>query len=678
MTASVTSNCVGCPARRDYIGAMIVELGHFALILATVTAVVQATIPLIGAQKRWPGWMAVAEPAAGLQFLFTAFSFAALTYAFVTSDFSVELVVSNSHTLKPMLYKVSGVWGNHEGSMLLWVLILTIFGAFLAWFGSNLPATLRARALAIQSSVAVAFFAFILLTSNPFLRMDVAPFDGGDLNPLLQDVGLALHPPFLYLGYVGLSMAFSFAVAALLEGRVDAAWGRWVRPWTLAAWVFLTIGIALGSWWAYYELGWGGFWFWDPVENASFMPWLLAAALLHSAIVVEKREALKSWTILLAIMAFSFSLIGTFIVRSGVITSVHAFANDPERGVFILAILVVFTGGGLTLFAARAGAMEAKGVFGMVSRESALVLNNILLAVSCFVVFIGTIWPLVSELAFDRKLSVGPPFFNMAFTPFMVVLGAFLPIGAMLPWKRAKLGKALQPLIPALVLALAIAGLTWAIQSERSLLGPIGLFLGTWLVAGAIVDLMSRTGRGDFNARLGRLTRLPRADWGKAVAHAGFGVTILGIAGLTAWEQEDIRVAQIGEPYQVGAFEITLENVREVEGPNFLSTTGDIRVRKNGREIAMLHPEKRIYPIAGMPTTEAAIDYRVLRDVYLALGDAQPGGAYTVRTYIKPLTNWIWFGSFLMALGGCLSLSDRRYRVAAGAKKAPAGGVPAE
>ena len=375
---------------------MIVELGHFALILAALVAVVQAIVPMVGAQKRWGGWMAIGDSAATLQFVLTGFSFAALTYAFVVSDFSVRLVYANSHTLKPMIYKVSGVWGNHEGSMLLWVLILTLFGACLAWFGGNLPPTLKARALAVQSAIAVAFFAFILFTSNPFLRLDLVPFNGQDLNPLLQDVGLALHPPFLYLGYVGLSMAFSFAVAALIEGRVDAAWARWVRPWTLAAWVFLTIGIALGSWWAYYELGWGGFWFWDPVENASFMPWLLAAALLHSAIVVEKRESLKAWTILLAILAFGFSLIGTFIVRSGVLTSVHAFANDPERGVFILIILGVFLGGALTLFAARAAVLEAKGVFGMVSRESMLVVNNILLAVSCFVVFIGTIWPLVA------------------------------------------------------------------------------------------------------------------------------------------------------------------------------------------------------------------------------------------------------------------------------------------
>ncbi|MGR3713765.1 MAG: heme lyase CcmF/NrfE family subunit [Shimia sp.] len=656
---------------------MIVELGHFALILAAVTALVQAVVPLIGAQMRWPAWMAVAEPAAGLQFLFTAFSFAALTYAFVTSDFSVGLVVSNSHTLKPMLYKISGVWGNHEGSMLLWVLILTLFGACLAWFGHNVPPSIRARALAVQAAVAVAFFAFILFTSNPFERILVPPFDGQDLNPLLQDVGLALHPPFLYLGYVGLSMAFSFAIAALIEGRVDAAWGRWVRPWTLAAWICLTIGIALGSWWAYYELGWGGFWFWDPVENASFMPWLLAGALLHSAIVVEKRESLKSWTVLLAIMAFGFSLIGTFLVRSGVITSVHAFANDPERGVFILAILAFFMGGGLTLFAARAREMEAKGVFGMVSRESALVLNNILLAVSCFVVFVGTIWPLVSEMAFDRKLSVGAPFFNMAFTPFMVVLGLALPVGAMLSWKRAKLGKAIKPLVPAFVLALALAGLVWAMQSGRSLLGPAGLFLGTWLVSGAIIDIWSRTGRGAVSARFGRLRRLPGADWGKATAHAGLGITMFGVAGLMAWEQEDIRVAYEGEPYGLGAYEFTLLDVRDERGPNYFTTIADVQVTKDGRDVALLQPEKRMYPVAGMPTTEAAIDYRILRDVYIALGDEQADGGVTIRTYIKPLTNWIWMGSLLMALGGCFSIFDRRYRVAAGARKTPQG-VPAE
>ncbi|MBN8186545.1 heme lyase CcmF/NrfE family subunit [Salipiger thiooxidans] len=655
---------------------MITELGHFALILAFLVACVQAVVPIVGAQKRWPGWMAVAEPAATAQFLLVLLSFAALTHAFVTSDFSLRLVVMNSHSAKPMLYKISGVWGNHEGSMLLWVLILALFGAMAAWFGGNLPPSLRARVLGIQAMVGVAFYAFILFTSNPFLRLAVPPFDGQDLNPLLQDPGLAFHPPFLYLGYVGLSICFSFAAAALIEGRVDAAWGRWVRPWTLLSWVFLTIGIALGSWWAYYELGWGGFWFWDPVENASFMPWLLAAALLHSAIVVEKREALKSWTILLAILAFSFSLIGTFIVRSGVLTSVHAFATDPERGVFILAILVIFTGGSLTLYAARAGVMQAKGVFGVVSRESALVANNILLAVACFVVFVGTLWPLVAEMLFQRKLSVGAPFFNMAFTPFMVLLGLLLPIGSMLSWKRGKLGRIFRQLVPAMLLALAVAGLFWTIQTGRSLMGPIGLALGTWLVAGSVTDILSRIGQSrDYR----RLLRLPRADWGKAVAHAGLGVCMAGIAGLMAWQQEDIRVAQLGEPFTVGAYEIELQDVQRVQGPNYFSTMGEVAVREDGREIAHLYPEKRDYPVANMPTTEAAIDYRFLRDVYVVIGDQQTAGGWTMRVYIKPLANWIWGGAILMALGGLLSLSDRRFRVAAGARKTvPARGVPAE
>ena len=485
---------------------MIVELGHFALVLALAVAVIQSVVPLIGAHRRWGAWMAVAEPAATTQLLLIGFSFAALTFAFVTSDFSLRLVVMNSHTLKPLIYKISGVWGNHEGSLLLWVLILALYGACVAWFGSNLPPTLRARVLAVQGMIGVAFLTFLLFTSNPFLRLAVPPMNGQDLNPLLQDPGLAFHPPFLYLGYVGLSMAFSFAVAALIEGRVDAAWGRWVRPWTLAAWIFLTIGIALGSWWAYYELGWGGFWFWDPVENASFMPWLIAAALLHSAIVVEKREALKSWTILLAILAFGFSLIGTFIVRSGVITSVHAFANDPERGVFILMILGVFMGGALTLYAARASAMEAKGVFAPVSRESALVANNLLLAVSAFVVFVGTVWPLVAELVFDRKLSVGPPFFNMAFTPFVVALAVLLPLGSVLPWKRGDLTRAAQPLVGVLMLSMALGALAWTLQTQRSILGPVGLVLAAWVVLGALADLWQRAGRGPLETGIAMVT----------------------------------------------------------------------------------------------------------------------------------------------------------------------------
>ncbi|THD82908.1 heme lyase CcmF/NrfE family subunit [Aliigemmobacter aestuarii] len=657
---------------------MIVELGHFALVLALAVAVLQTVVPLVGAHKRWATWMAVGEPAAVVQFLLVSFSFAALTYAFVTSDFSLSLVVMNSHTDKPMIYKISGVWGNHEGSLLLWVLILALFGACASWFGGNLPPTLRARVLAVQGSIGVAFLAFLLLTSNPFLRLAEPPLNGRDLNPLLQDPGLALHPPFLYLGYVGLSMAFSFAVAALIEGRVDAAWGRWVRPWTLAAWVFLTIGIALGSWWAYYELGWGGFWFWDPVENASFMPWLIAAALLHSAIVVEKREALKSWTILLAIVAFGFSLIGTFIVRSGVITSVHAFANDPERGIFILLILAFFMGGALTLYAARAKAMEAKGVFGIVSRESALVVNNILLAVACFVVFIGTIWPLVAELLWDRKLSVGAPFFNAAFSPFMVALAMLMPFGALIPWKRAQIGRGMAPLWPVLALSVAFGALIFAMQTGRSAVGPVAAALGLWVVLGAGVDLWSRTGRGTIGNRLSRLTRLPRADWGKATAHSGMGITLFAAAAMHAWQAEDIRVAQIGETFAFHGYEVTLNAVEEVEGPNYISTMATMTLAANGREIAVLQPEKRVYPVQAMPTTEAAIDYGFTRDVYLVIGDEQENGGWAVRSYFKPFANWLWIGSGLMALGGLFSLSDRRYRIAAGATRTRAMAQPAE
>ncbi|MBE0413300.1 heme lyase CcmF/NrfE family subunit [Yoonia sp.] len=657
---------------------MLTELGHFALILALGVAIVQMIVPMIGAHKGNVAWMAVAEPAAITQFLLVGFSFATLTWAFMTSDFSLQLVYANSHTDKPMIYKISGVWGNHEGSMLLWILILTLFGAAAALFGGNLPMRLRARVLAVQASIGVAFFAFILFTSNPFLRLAVPPLNGRDLNPLLQDPGLAFHPPFLYLGYVGLSMAFSFAVAALIEGRVDAAWGRWVRPWTLAAWMFLTIGIALGSWWAYYELGWGGFWFWDPVENASFMPWLIATALLHSAIVVEKREALKSWTILLAILAFGFSLLGTFIVRSGVLTSVHAFANDPERGVLILMIFAFFLGGSLILYAARAGVMQAQGVFSTVSRESGLILNNILLAVSAFVVFIGTIWPLVAEMLFDRTLSVGPPFFDAAFTPFMVVLAIVLPLGSMLAWKRGSLSRGAKPLLPWLILAVALAALAFAIQSGRSALGPIGVALGAWVVGGALADLWLRSGREGFATRLRRMVRLPRADWGKAVAHIGMGVTIFGVAAMLAWQKEDIRIAQIGDRWAVGQFEFSLDDVRQFDGPNYITTMADIGIWQGDKRLSTLTPEKRFYPIANMPTTEAAIRNGFLRDLYVVIGDPQAQGGYAVRVYVKPFANWIWGGAILMALGGVFSLTDRRLRVGAASAKVTAKAVPAE
>ena len=656
---------------------MLNELAHFALILALGVALIQMILPMVGASTGRRSWMAIAEPAATSQVILVGFSFGVLMWAFIQSDFSLALVYNNSHTAKPLIYKISGVWGNHEGSMLLWVLILTLFGASAAWFGGGLPDRLRARVLSVQAAISVAFYLFILLTSNPFARLAVPPLNGLDLNPLLQDPGLAFHPPFLYLGYVGLSMSFSFAVAALIEGRVDAAWARWVRPWTLAAWMFLTVGIALGSWWAYYELGWGGFWFWDPVENASFMPWLIAAALLHSAIVVEKREALKSWTVLLAILAFGFSLLGTFIVRSGVLTSVHAFANDPERGVFILIILGVFTGGALTLYAARASTLEAKGIFGAVSRESGLVLNNILLAVSAFVVFIGTIWPLIAELTFGRTLSVGPPFFDAAFTPFMVALALVLPLGSMLSWKRASLGKVWAQVWPFAILALALGCLAYAMQTGRSALGPVGTALGAWTVMGALVDIAQRTGRGSIGSRLARLTRLPGADWGKAAAHIGLGVTVFGVAGIMAWQQEEIRVTQIGERFDVGSYSFELRDVTQFQGPNYRTTMGEIAVFKGASDVTVLYPEKRYYPVADMPTTEAAIRNGILRDIYVVIGDPQDGGGYTVRVYIKPFANWIWGGAMLMALGGLFSLMDRRLRMAAGAAKPAASAVKA-
>ena len=682
---------------------MIVEIGHFALVLALVVALFQSAVPLVGAGRGWTDWMRTATPAAMAQFLLCGISFAALTHAFMTSDFSVRIVTENSHSLKPMLYKFTGTWGNHEGSMLLWVLILALFGAMVAAFGRGLPLGLKARTLAIQAMVSVAFLAFVLFTSNPFDRLDPVPLNGGDLNPLLQDIGLALHPPFLYLGYVGLSIAFSFAVAALIEGKVDATWARWVRPWTLGAWVALTFGIALGSYWAYYELGWGGWWFWDPVENASFMPWLVATALLHSAIVVEKRASLKVWTILLAIFAFSLSLIGTFLVRSGVITSVHAFANDPDRGVFILGILAIAILGSLTLFLMRAPSMRSEGVFQPISREGALVYNNLVLAVSTAVVFIGTLAPLFREFVDGEKISVGAPFYDLAFTPFMVILLLALPVGAMLSWKRADLSGVLTKLWWAGAAALAVGGAVWALQEGGALLAPVGLALAAWLILGAAAELWER---GAF-ARLGalgglrRLAGLPRADWGKWIAHAGLGLTAMGIAAITAWETEDIRLAKPGDRIPIGGYELEFLGVRELplgasfaqgacgndgertfkggEERNFRTEMGEFRLLSGEREVVLMCPEKRFYPVARQPTTEAAIDSTPLRDVYVVLGDKQQDGeAWAVRSYHKPLAVWIWWGCLIMGIGGLVSLTDSRLRIGAVTRRSRAAAVPAE
>ncbi|OUS08661.1 c-type cytochrome biogenesis protein CcmF [Rhodobacterales bacterium 52_120_T64] len=659
---------------------MTAELGHYALILAFAISIPQIFIPMFGANKGWNDWMRFATPAAIAQFLLVGVAFAMLTVAFVTSDFSVRLVAANSHSAKPMLYKVTGVWANHEGSMLLWLTILTLFGATVAVWGGNLPPSLKARVLSVQSMIGAAFLGFILYTSNPFTRLAQPPIDGNGLNPLLQDPGLAFHPPFLYLGYVGLSMAFSFAVAALIEGKVDAAWARWVRPWTLAAWIFLTIGIGLGSWWAYYELGWGGWWFWDPVENASFIPWLMATALLHSAIVVEKRNALKSWTVLLAILAFSFSLIGTFIVRSGVITSVHAFANDPDRGVFILVILAVAIGGALTLYALRATQLKSTAVFGLVSRESGLVMNNLLLSVAAAVVFVGTIWPLVAEITTGAKVSVGAPFFNIAFTPFMVVLAMILPIAAMLPWKRSNLRRTIRPLWGIAALSVALGAAVWVMQTGGRMLAPVGLTLAFWVVVGSLADVAARVklGKASLTESLRRAGNLPRADWGKMFAHTGFGLMIFGISAIMAWEFEDIRTVEIGQTFPLQAYEVRFEAVESIQGPNYTAERGVFALVKDGVEIVKLYPEKRNYPVQSMPTTEAAIDQSLLRDVYVVLGDRQSDGSWAVRSYVKPFTNWIWIGVFTLAFGGVLSITDRRYRVASTARKTSISAVPAE
>ena len=587
-------------------------------------------------------------------------------YFHIISDFRVLNVFQNSHTTKPLLYKISGMWGNHEGSMLLWILVLTIFNYFIFKLYNKKNYNFISKVLEVQAFITLGFIVFTIFTSNPFEKIIPVPEDGLGFNPILQDPALAVHPPLLYIGYVGLSAAFSISVATLkLSTSNSIPWYTYMKPFVLTSWTFLSIGIALGSIWAYYELGWGGWWFWDPVENASFMPWLIAVALLHSAIVVEKRETLKSWTVLLAILGFSFSLIGTFIVRSGVITSVHAFANDPERGVFILLILIIAIGGALTLYAFRANSLRSSAVFSPISRESGLILNNLLLVVSTIVVFIGTIWPLVAELILGRKLSVGAPFFEIAFTPFMVVLAIFLPLGAILPWKRAQILRAGSPLIGALSLSLAIGLLIWSLQTGGRILAPIGLALSAWVILGALTDLLVRCRMIDigFSAGLRRLINLTRADWGKTFAHIGLGLTIFGISAITAWETEDIRVAKIGEEFEVSGYTFIFEDVSKINGKNYTSDMGTISAFKNNKLVAILKPEKRFYPVQRMPTTEAGINSSLKRDLYIALGDFQDNG-WTVRTYVKPYAVWIWIGCLIMAFGGLLSMTDRRLRFA--------------
>ncbi|NOT39214.1 MAG: heme lyase CcmF/NrfE family subunit, partial [Alphaproteobacteria bacterium] len=604
-----------------------------------------------------------AGTAATGQLLFVAIAFAALTAAFVTSDFSVSLVVQHSHSAKPLMYKIAGVWGNHEGSMLLWVLILALFGAAVAWFGRNLPETLSARVLAVQGMLGFGFLAFILFTSNPFLRLDPAPLNGNGLNPLLQDPGLATHPPFLYLGYVGFSMAFSFAVAALIEGKVDPAWARWVRPWTLAAWAFLTMGIMLGSLWAYYELGWGGWWFWDPVENASLMPWLAGTALIHSAIVVEKRDALKHWTILLAILTFTLSLIGTFLVRSGVISSVHSFATDPTRGVFILGLLVLTTGGALALYAIRAPQMKLGNLFAPVSREGGLILNNILLVAITAVIFLGTFYPLFLQVTNGTQLSVGPPFYNFFFVPFAIALMFAMTVGPFLSWKRGDLGQAFWRLKLAAVAALGAA--IAAIVVGTGSLAVLALAAAAWLVAGSLTLIAQRMGTTNWSTAWARMSGLPRSTWGMVVAHIGVAVTALGIAAVTSWTDEVVTILKPGASTSVGGYAVRLVSVDDVQGPNYTSKLGRFAIGYGGAQIDELIAERRNYPNPGSDTTEAGLRVRAADVLYVTIGQSHPGGGWTVRMYHHPLVFWIWGGAMIMVLGGALSLSDRRLRVGA-------------
>lgn len=666
---------------------MTPEFGHFSLALALAFALAQSVLPIWGATRGNLMWMRSARSLSIAQLLFVCLAFAALMRAFVVSDFTVLNVVENSHSLKPMLFKVAGTWGSHEGSLLLWILILTTFGAGVSLFGSNISEPLKARTLSVQAWISVGFLSFLLLTSNPFERVPLPPADGNDLNPLLQDVGLAMHPPLLYIGYVGFSIVFSFAVAALLEGRVDTAWARWVRPWTLVAWMSLTAGIALGSWWAYYELGWGGWWFWDPVENVSFMPWLLGTALLHSAIVTEKRDAFKSWTILLAILTFSLSLLGTFVVRSGLLTSVHAFAVDPERGLYILMLLALSIGGSLALFAWRAPMMEPGGLFKPISREAGLLVNNLILVTATGTVLFGTLYPLFLEAVTGDKISVGPPFFNASFIPMMLPLVLVMGLGPYLSWKRADLGGVFQRIKFVAGLSILAGLAVWYLQQGGPVLAYLSILLAIWLFLATTREWAMRIRLFDvpFKEAMRRARNLPRASHGMTMAHAGLAVAIFGFVGSSVWKSEEIVFVQPGSVISIAGFNITFEGVERQNGPNYLADRGTLAVRRDGELVTRLYPERRSYPVAQSTTTESAIRSTLAGDLYTSIAEpasetAELQGAWTLRILYEPLVNFIWLGSLMLVIGGGLSLSDRRLRVGAPRRKSVIAhnSVPAE
>ncbi|PZQ63280.1 MAG: heme lyase NrfEFG subunit NrfE [Phenylobacterium zucineum] len=650
---------------------MIAEAGAFALMLSLALSVVQVGLSAAGRIRRSAALAGAGEGAALAAFLSVAVAFAALMHAFVTSDFSVANVAANSHSEKPLLYRVAGTWGSHEGSMLLWCLALTGFGAAIAGLGRTLPQGLRAVTVATQGALGVVFLAYTVFASNPLARLASPPVEGRSLNPLLQDPALAVHPPFLYAGYVGMSVVFSLGIAALVEGRVDAAWSRWIRPWALAAWSLLTVGITLGAFWAYYELGWGGWWFWDPVENASFMPWLVATALLHSAIVTEKRGALAGWTVFLALAAFSFSMLGAFLVRSGVLTSVHAFAVDPTRGVLLLIILGLTAGLGFSLFAWRAPSLGQGGMFAPISRESALVLNNILLAAATATVLLGTLYPLIREAMTGEAISVGPPYFNLTFTPLMSALMILLPAGPLLAWKRGDARGVLQRLWIAVLVAAASGLAVIALVSPKKAFGALGVAMGAWLVAGALAELAERTRA--FRVSAGetwrRLTGLPRGAWGMTLAHLGLGVFVLGAVFETTWKVEAAEALPVGGRLSLGAYELSLDAVRPVAGPNYEADQGTITVRKAGAFVCKVEPQRRLYTAGGQTTSEVGLCYRGASHLYLVLGERREGGTYLVRAYWNPWASLIFIGPVVMALGGLVSLSDRRLRIGVGRRR---------
>jgi cytochrome c-type biogenesis protein CcmF len=646
---------------------MIPELGHFALILALLVSTLQGVLPLIGAHRNRLAWIAFARPASQTAALLVTFAFGCLTWAFVANDFSVVYVAQHSNTLLPIQYRIAGVWGGHEGSLLLWVLMLGWWAFAVSLLSRQLPDAMVARVLGVLGLVTAGFLLFILFTSNPFERLLPGAEEGRDLNPLLQDFGLIIHPPLLYMGYVGFSIAYAFAVAALLSGQLDAAWARWSRPWTTAAWIFLTLGIAMGSWWAYYELGWGGWWFWDPVENASFMPWLVGTALVHSLAVTEKRGSFKNWTVLLAISAFSLSLLGTFLVRSGVLTSVHAFATDPKRGIFILAFLVAVIGSSLVLFAWRAPKVGLGGRFAVVSRESFLLTNNVLLVVACASVLLGTLYPLLIDALAMGKISVGPPYFDAVFVPLMVPALFLMGVAPFARWKETSVAELLRTLRWAFAAAVVVAIVLPFVYGSWRPLTALGILLAAWIVFAGTLNFVgrvqsTRAGQSFLTAAM----KQPRTFFGMHTAHVGVAVFVVGVTMVQTYQEEkDVKMAP-GETVSVAGYEFRFNGVKEVKGPNYVALAGDFDLTKNGRQVRKMYPEKRTYASSGMPMTEAAIDAGFVRDLYVSLGEPidrlKPEGEWAVRVYHKPFVDWIWGGCVLMALGGLIAIADRRYR----------------